>query len=147
MLSERELLTLSEASNLQPAPTTPLLVLSESEFAKAVRNAFRNFNNPDVLASNPLHRSRLLHNDNAPPTPASLQALLRNAAEDFRNHPREQRLYRALDATCFRPAQTQELAAERLDLPFSTYRYHLTTAIERITTRLWQQEVLGPDQP
>jgi len=38
---------------------------------------------------------------------------------------------------------TQEAAAELLDLPFSTYRYHLTNGIKRITEWLWQRELYG----
>jgi long-chain acyl-CoA synthetase len=39
------------------------------------------------------------------------------------------------------PAPTQEVAAELLDLPFSTYRRHLKSAIERLTEVLWNQEL------
>jgi len=44
------------------------------------------------------------------------------AAEQLRANPRDERLYRALVAAFLQPAATQELAAERLGLPFSTYR-------------------------
>jgi hypothetical protein len=37
----------------------------------------------------------------------------------------------------------QEAAAERLGLPFSTYRRHLTTGVERVTGWLWQRELHG----
>jgi hypothetical protein len=52
-------------------------------------------------------------------------------------------LYHALHHTYFEPAPTQETAAELLDLPFSTYRYHLTNGIRRITEWLWQRELYG----
>jgi hypothetical protein len=42
-----------------------------------------------------------------------------------------------LACTFFEPAATQELAAERLGLPFSTDRYQLTGAVRRVTERLW----------
>jgi len=45
--------------------------------------------------------------------------------------------------TCLHPAPTQEQAAELLDLPFSTYRRHLKTAIERVNDVLWQREIGG----
>ena len=79
------------------------------------------------------------------PTPATLQALLREAADSLRANPKDERLYRALAATFFQPAATQELAAERLGLPFSTYRYHLAGGIRRLTERLWQRELYGPE--
>ena len=58
-------------------------------------------------------------------------------------NPRDERLYRAIHATYLAPVGTQERAAERLGLPFSTYRYHLTTGIERVTAWLWQRELHG----
>jgi hypothetical protein len=39
----------------------------------------------------------------------------------------------------------QALAAERLGLPFSTYRYQLAGGIRRVTERLWQRELHGDD--
>ena len=65
------------------------------------------------------------------PTPATLQALLREAADTLRANPKDEQLYRALLRTYLQPAATQELAAELLGLPFSTYRYHLAGGIPR----------------
>ena len=48
-------------------------------------------------------------------------------------------------ATFLQPAATQELAAERLGLPFSTYRYHLAGGIRRVTEQLWQRELYGTE--
>ena len=50
---------------------------------------------------------------------------------------------RALERTYLRPAPTQEAAAELLDLPFSTYRGHLTRGVERVVDWLWQRELYG----
>lgn len=58
-------------------------------------------------------------------------------------NPKDHKLYRALRRTYLEPAATQELAAELLDLPFSTYRRHLTQGIERVTEWLWQRELYG----
>jgi predicted DNA-binding protein (UPF0251 family) len=49
--------------------------------------------------------------------------------------------FRALEATYFEPAMTQDLAAERLDLPSSTFRRHLKSSIERLTEILWTWEL------
>ena len=54
--------------------------------------------------------------------------------------PRDAKFWRALELTYFRPAGSQELAAERLALPFGTYRYQLATGIERVVQTLWTQE-------
>jgi hypothetical protein len=131
-----------------PAPELPppLVVLSQPDFEQAVRRALRDFTRPAALATNPLLRSRVVAEHPAgPPTAATLQALLREAADSLRAAPRDEKLYRALLRTYFEPAATQELAAELLDLPFSTYRYHLAGGIARVTEWLWQRELHGTD--
>ena len=67
--------------------------------------------------------------------------MIAEAAEELRVHPRDEKLFRAVDQTYLHPAATQEAAAELLDLPFSTYRRHLTSGIQRLTEMLWRQEV------
>lgn len=47
--------------------------------------------------------------------------------------PKDNKLYQALWYTHLRPAPMQEKAAGLLVLPFSTYRYHLSKGIERVT--------------
>jgi hypothetical protein len=127
-------------------PPAPLVVLSRPDFDAAVRRALRDLTRPTALATNPLLRSRVAaeHAD-SDPTPAGLQALLRAAAESLRASPRDEKLYRAIQHTYLEPAATQELAAELLGLPFSTYRYHLSGGIERIGEWLWQRELGGPE--
>jgi hypothetical protein len=118
-----------------------LIVLSAPDFAGAVRQALRDYHHP-ALATNPLLRSRLARQHaGGAPTTASLQALLREAAEGLRAHPRDAKLYRALAATYLQPASTQEAAAERLGLPFNTYRYQLAAGIKRLAATLWQREI------
>lgn len=123
----------------QPAE---LLVLSESEFGDAVRRALKDLSRPDRLARNPLVRARLVH---APgegrPDPEALAGAVREAAERLRAHPRDEKLFRAVDRTFLHPAPTQERAAEVLDLPFSTYRRHLVQGVDRIVADLWDQEL------
>lgn len=120
----------------------PLLVLSEAEFSQAVRQAFRDYNRPDRLAANPLLRSRLVA-DSAKQavSPAALQALLLEAADALRANPKDTKLHRAVWYTYLEPVPTQEQAAELLNLPFNTYRYHLARGLERITAWLWQREL------
>jgi hypothetical protein len=72
-----------------------------------------------------------------------LQTVLREAANTLQESPKEMKFYRVLYHTYFHPAATQEVAAELLDLPFSTYRRHLRTALQRVTEILWQQEIEG----
>jgi RimJ/RimL family protein N-acetyltransferase len=147
-MAERELATDQRVDELEAELPAPLLVLSEPEFAAAVRQALRDVRRPDALAANPLLRSRLATQaTGGTPTAATLQALLREAAGALRANPREERLYQVLTRTFFEPAATQELAAERLGLPFSTYRYQLAGAVRRVTERLWRRELHGSDEP
>ena len=88
-----------------------------------------------ALAASPLLRSRFA----AGRAPEDLRALLREAAEALRANPRDERLYRAVHRTYLEPLATQELAAERLGLPFSTYRAHLAAGIDRIAAWLWRR--------
>ncbi|QXD15650.1 AAA family ATPase [Rhodocaloribacter litoris] len=127
----------------QPA-SPPLLVLSQPEFAEAVRRALRDFARPDRLSANPLMRSRLLRDRYGPQADTEdLQELIEEAAKMMQGHPKDDKLYQALRRTYLRPAPSQEKAAELLDLPFSTYRYHLRKGIERVTEWLWRQELYG----
>src|SRR5579859_358352 len=120
----------------------PLLVLSRAEFEDAVRQALRSFGRADVLAANPLLRSRLAaEHARGVPNGATLQALIRESAAELRGNPKTEKLFRALDCTYLQPAATQELAAERLGLPFNTYRYQLAAAIKRVTESLWHREL------
>ena len=125
----------------------PLVVLSEPEFADAVRRALRDFCRPDALhAANPLLRSRVVSVRLAAGAGdgervAALRALVQEAAESLRSSPRAAKGYRAVYHTYLSPACTQEQASERLDLPFSTYRRHLNTGIAQITNALWQREI------
>jgi hypothetical protein len=92
-----------------------------------VRAALRDLSRPDLLARSPLAE---------PGGPDALRERLLAAVEALREHPRDAKLYRALDRTYLRPAFTQERAAEVLGLPFSTYRRHLTQGVARVAERL-----------
>jgi hypothetical protein len=78
------------------------------------------------------------------PTARALQAALEEAAEALKSSSRDVKLYRAVWHTYFEPLETQEKVAERLGLPFSTYRHHLRQAIERIADRLWTLHRTAP---
>ncbi|MEU4425709.1 ATP-binding protein [Actinoplanes sp. NPDC024001] len=119
-----------------PGPTAPqALVLSQPEFAAAVRAALRDLRSDDRLAENPLLRSRLTGG-----RADRLRELIDAAAESLRPDPR---LHRVLDRTFLRPAATQERAAEALHLSFSTYRRHRDRAVERVVAYLWERELHG----
>ncbi len=150
LLAERE--TAATPQVTPPLPTTePLVILSEPEFAAAVREALRVFSNPDELRNIPLLRSRLVVDQVGNQAPSArriavLQTLLKEAIELLQKTPRDAKLYRALYHTYLQPAPTQEQAAELLDLPFSTFRRHLKAGTIRVADILWQKELGGLDK-
>ncbi|MEW5959612.1 MAG: winged helix-turn-helix transcriptional regulator [Chloroflexota bacterium] len=142
MKAEREPQPDLTLDQVEAALPRPLLVLSQPEFEAAVRQALRDYTRPDLLAINPLMRSRLVVELAEPGTsPATLQTLLDEAAASLTSHPKDEKLYRAIYHTYLEPAPSQERAAELLDLPFTTYRYHLAGGLKRITEWLWQREL------
>jgi hypothetical protein len=142
MLAEREVANAPVAAPL----STPLIVLSETEFADAVRDALRDFTNPDLLQKNPLTQSRVVAQKagigaNAGERALALQSILKQAVDSLQSSPKQNKLYRALHHTYVSPAPTQEAAAETIDVPFSTYRRHLKAGLEFVFNSLWQQEI------
>lgn len=144
MMADRELATDMTEEMLAASLAPTRLVLSQPDFTEAVRQALRDYHRPDLLATNPLLRSRLVeeHPGDGPPI-ETLRVLISEAAEVLAASPRDEKFYRAIRATYLAPAATQELAAERLNLPFSTYRYHLAGGLDRIAAALWQRELYG----
>ncbi|MBP2193158.1 ATP-binding protein [Nocardia goodfellowii] len=131
---------LSGASMLDGTIAGPdeLVVLSRPEFDAAVREALRGLRKPAALADNPLNRSRLVVDSGK-----NLPELLTDAAQALLGERGGEKLHRAVNVSYFKGAPTQEVAAELLGLPFSTYRRHLATAVERMTDLLWHQELNG----
>lgn len=146
-----ELLAEREMNIAPPSPRSrsggeSIIVLSEADFATAVRDALRDYTDVAALAAGPLTRSRLLLAAVGTETPPAaraiaLRTLLRETAESLQESPRLAKFYRAIYHTYLQPAVTQEQAAEVLDLPFSTYRRHLRSGIEEMTARLWAREI------
>ena len=107
-----------------------------------VRDALRAFNDKAALMASPLNASALVHGcrrDSEGPAD-TLRRLLTETVRALGDRPRDAKFSRALELTYLRPAGSQELAAERLGVPFGTYRYQLTTGIERVVQALWARE-------
>ncbi|MCX4993516.1 ATP-binding protein [Streptomyces sp. NBC_00568] len=117
-----------------------LTVLSRPEFEAAVRDALRSLRRPELLASNPLNRSRLIAESTRP-----LADVLKLAADALLEERGGDKRHRAVMVTYFKGSPTQEAAAERLGIPFSTYRRHLTAAVDRMCQLLWQHELNGTE--
>lgn len=144
LLAEREV---AGGAPVQPlSPSQQIVVLSQEEFTHAVRDALRDLPMVETLRKNPLLQSRIVAqrvsaNASTHERALALQTLLKETAKSLETTPRDAKLYRALFHTYLQPAPTQEQAAEKLDLPFSTYRRHLKEGIDRIVETLWQQEI------
>ena len=124
----------------------PRQVLSRPEFEAAVKDALRCWRRTAELARNPLCRSRVVADAGGGPPAERLADLLVEATDTLAQDPRDAKLHRAVAATYFRGVPTQEAAAERLGLPFSTYRRHLAAGVARLTAWLWERELHGPEQ-
>jgi hypothetical protein len=137
--AEKLISRLVDPTSAEPAP----IVLAYPAFQDAARQLLRDLHRPDRLLTNPLARSRLVGAGDPGP---ELSELVHRAAVQLREDPRDLKLFRAVERTYLKPAPSQEKAAELLDLPFSTYRRHLTAGVERIIAILWQQELAAARQ-
>jgi AAA ATPase domain len=151
LMSERE-------TAREPVPVLPeraaeaaLLALSRQEFAQAVRAVLRDLHRSDRLVHNPLLRCRLVESrlsasaagiDPGPEARlAALREVLDEALATLRASPRDAKGFRALRRTYLAPAPSQEIAAQVLGLPSSTYRRHLSAGLQAVTDILWEQEL------
>jgi hypothetical protein len=143
-LGRRELAT---GPGVVDGPVPQRAVLTEAEFRAAVKESLRCWRRPAELAGNPLCRSRVVVESAAGGPPArALADLLVRAADTLALDPRDAKLHRVVATTFFHGVPTQEAAAERLGLPFSTYRRHLAAGVARVATWLWDRELHGTGQ-
>lgn len=143
LLAKRELATeLTEEDLASEQTATTCLVLSRNDFEDAVKQALRDYHDLQGLAKNPLVYSRFIIKACGDEAGENvLRTLLEQAVKSLTVKPKDKKFYAALNATYIEPATTRELAAERLSLPFGTYRYHLTTGLERVINYLWGLEL------
>jgi hypothetical protein len=116
-----------------------------------VRALLRDLQRPDRLVHNPLLRCRLVEGQlpaipaGANPGPearrAALQEVLEEAVTTLQASPRDAKGFRALRRTYLAPAPSQEVAAQVLGLPSSTYRRHLSAGLQALTDILWEREL------
>lgn len=139
---------LDRRSSLWPVPPPRsadhgLLVLSREQFDDALRDLFRYWRRPDRLARNLLTRTRLVAGQDEGEPVVRLRHLVTQTLDALADDPRTAKLARAVVTTYVRGAPTQLAAAEQLGLPFSTYRRHLATGINRVRDQLWERELFG----
>lgn len=141
-LGQREI----DDTGTAPPPVASTVALAREDFDRAVRQLLRELHKPDRMLSNPLMGSRLA-GDAAGDAPRALREAVQWAVDQVAADPATVSPSRAVDRTYLRPATTQERAAEVLGLPFSTYRRHLVTGVDRVVELLWSREINGGRPP
>ena len=109
-----------------------------------MRDALVEFGDARPLSDSVLVRSRVVRGEiqrTGDEARAVIEPLLRDAAEALHKTPRGARQARVIEQTYFGGRITQEEAAERLDLPFSTYRRYLAAGTSAISELLWIREL------
>ncbi len=114
-----------------------------ADFEQEVRQTLRSWRRPDQFADSGLLRSRMVAEAGHDDAVTGLRQLLTAALDTLAGDPRQAKYHRVVVTTYLNGAPTQEAAAERLDLPFSTYRRHLNRGLDELCTLLWKVENTG----
>ena len=133
-------------SDVRDTPVAAVTAHAYTEFAGALKDALRDFHRTDLLAQNPLLRSGI-GGLSETAGPLELKALLSQTVSTLFDNARDEKLRRVIELTYFQPALKQEAVADRLSLPFGTYRRHLTAARDRLARWLWESARAAPVQP
>lgn len=116
--------------------------LDRQALRAGLRLALESFTRSDQLQHSPLLLSRWARarSGAAAPSASLLRKLILEAVATMKEDPRDAKLARALDAAFLHPAPSRELAAERIDVPFSTFRRHVSRGLERLEEIVWAAE-------
>ena len=114
---------------------------TRAAFDQSVREALQNWRSPRAFAVGELLKSRLVA-DSADPA-ADLRALVQRAVDEVGRDAKTIKAQEAVVATYFSGAPTQEAAARRAGMSFSTYRRHLRHGIEAVCSALWERQLHG----
>lgn len=112
------------------------VLLERNAFDEAVRQALHDWHDDDALAVNVLALRGTPH-DGDPVS--ALRHRIAEAVGWVGEDPRRTKSHRAVSATYVQGAVTQEAAASRLGLPYSTYRRHLARGTALVCDRMWSQ--------
>lgn len=124
------------------APTAALVepTMPWQEFADAVKHAYRSVRDPRQLAESALLGTRLV----APGADATaLREVLTETVAQLRVYPGQRQLGDVLEITYLGGPRSQQAAASRAALSFSTYRRRLSTALTKAAELLWERELYG----
>ncbi|MFJ4411310.1 hypothetical protein [Streptomyces sp. NPDC088910] len=130
----------------EPAPgPAPVTVTAEAampwpEFAEAVKHAYRSLQDARQLAESSLLGTRLVAPDG---DAAALREVLTETVAYLRAQPGRRQLGNVLEITYLSGPRSQQAAASRAGLSFSTYRRRLSTALATAAEVLRERELYG----
>jgi hypothetical protein len=112
----------------------------EREFTIAVRTALRDLKFDRRLATNPLIDARIVQEASPELAPEHrLRELIHAAAQEL--GVTDAALFRIIDRIYLRPSATQQVVAESMGLPFTTFRRWRNKAVAMIAAQLWEREL------
>ncbi|MEU8239424.1 ATP-binding protein [Actinoplanes missouriensis] len=114
---------------------------TRAAFDQLVREALQNWRSPRTFALSELLRSKLV-TDAADPV-AELRALVQRTVDEVGRDAKMIKAREAIAATYFSGAPTQEAAARRAGMSFSTYRRHLRAGVDAVCASLWDRQTRG----
>ncbi|MGW4734929.1 hypothetical protein ACWEQC_38210 [Streptomyces shenzhenensis] len=120
-------------------PVTP--AMPWPEFVGAVKYAYQKVSEPEQLAHSALLRTRLVASDAGP---AELRQVLTETVSQLRAQPGRRQLADILEITYLSGPRSQQAAANRAALSFSTYRRRLSASLETAAELLRERELYGP---
>ncbi|MEU8239413.1 ATP-binding protein [Actinoplanes missouriensis] len=124
-----------------PVPAAPSGTTRDA-FGEAVREALQHWRSPRSFAVARLLKSRLVADSTDPVS--DLRAVIQRAVDALGQDPRSIKAQEALVATYLSGAPTQEAAARRAGMSFSTYRRHLRHGLDSLGDLLWEWDLHGP---
>lgn len=120
-------------------PVTP--AMPWPEFVGAVKYAYRRVTEPEQLAHSALLRTGLVASDAGP---AELRQVLTETVSQLRAQPGRRQLADILEITYLSGPRSQQAAANRAALSFSTYRRRLSASLVTAAELLRERELYGP---
>ncbi len=137
----------SLAEDTKNSSTERLIIFSKEDFEKAIKDVLHNLNRPQKLIENPIIYSKIISDGVKADAGAKeridfLIEMVRELIESIRVLPKHEKFYQVLLKTYVLPMESQEKAADTLDISFSTFRRYLKTGVNLLVDLLWNKEVV-----
>lgn len=121
-------------------------VLPRDEFLEAVKRALKHFHRGDRLEANPLVSTPLVlarcqEDSSIDGRVEALRELLEETCHSLGETGGDRRHVEVLDHAYLRSdAKKQQAIADELGMAYSTFRYHLAHAVDRVAEQMWKME-------